>query len=172
MRWGDLVALGGGQAVDQRIGVGEIQCAGDDTGLPQDALDGVGGARAVPQGGVEGVGDVGDQPGTENRVQADDGCGSARCDSFTRTFKPLRVDGSRVTSSKATSPSEIWAPSATNPAVTPLTMRGTRSGLDESSTTGPAARNVRGLFERLNEQACYLRLDECGVTRGDFDSHD
>ena len=50
--------------------------------------------------------------------------------SFTNTLRPLRVEGSRVTSSNATSPSLIWAPSATNPAVTPLTIRGTRTGLD------------------------------------------
>ena len=86
-------------------------------------------------------------------------------DSFTNTLRPFKVHGSKVTSSNATSPSLIWAPSATNPAVTPLTMRGTRTGLDESSTTGPAARNVRGLLEGLNEQAGYLRLNECGVAR-------
>ena len=57
----------------------EIQGAGGDAGLPQDALDGVGRACTVPQGGVQRVGDVGDQPGAEHRVEADHRwCGSAR----------------------------------------------------------------------------------------------
>ena len=63
-------------------------------------------------------------------------------DRRTSTFRPFMVEGSKVTSSKATSPSVIWPPSPMNPAVRPLTIRGTRTGLDESRMTGPAARNV------------------------------
>jgi hypothetical protein len=62
--------------------------------------------------------------------------------SLTRTFKPFKVLGSKVISSNATSPSLICAPSATNPAVTPLAIRGTRTGIEKSRTTGPAAGNV------------------------------
>jgi hypothetical protein len=76
-----------------------------------------------------------------------------------------------MTSSNATSPAVIWAPSATNPAVTPLTMRGTRTGLELSRMTGPAARNVLDC-STAGREVGYLRLDEGGITRGDFDGHD
>ena len=159
MRRGDLVALRGGEAVDQRIGGGEIQCAGDDTGLPQDALDGVGGARAVPQGGVEGVGDVGDQAGrrTASRPTTEVRISSLRqLHKDFQTLEGRRQQGDFIESDVA---------------VTDLGALGDESGGDAVGDAGHAERAGRvqndraggeeraSLFERLNEQACYLRTE-------------
>ena len=65
----DFVALCGGEAVDQAVGVRQRQRAGRNAGLAQNALDRVRGAGAISQSRVErdvpigDLGTLGDEPG-------------------------------------------------------------------------------------------------------------